>query len=185
MYNKAVTSLYKTETRHHPKGKTCHHFVFHGLTCDEYDALRARANGHCEICGVAEEETRSGYLVVDHCEEQGLHLVRGMLCHYCNNVVMCCFDGRKPWSETSRRWEAKAREYVANSWRKVTPEALAWVAAEAEKRRQRELLRTHGNAITIPANRGVPTMAARLRKRLTPRQIAELARLLAEMPDDA
>ena len=44
-------SLYKTETRHHPEGKLCHHFAYHGLTCDEYDAMRARCGGRCEICG--------------------------------------------------------------------------------------------------------------------------------------
>jgi hypothetical protein len=179
-----VTPSRKTETRHHPKGKTCHHFAYHGLTCDEYDALRERAAGRCEICGVAEEETRSGHLEVDHSQELGIHLVRGLLCHYCNNVVMCCLDGCKPWSEASRQWEAKAREYVTNSWHQVTPEALARAAEIAENRLRQDLRRANGNTISVPANRGVPAMADRLRKRLTPRQVAELARLLSGGPAD-
>lgn len=52
----------QTETRHHAEGKTCFHFMGYGLTCDEYDALRARAAGHCEICGIAEGDTPRGAL---------------------------------------------------------------------------------------------------------------------------
>lgn len=118
-----MTSRYKTETRHHPEGKTCHHFAYHGLTCDEYDALRARANGHCEICGIAEEETRRGSLVIDHCMAQGFHAVRGLLCDSCNIDVM----RRYPFCN---RWAAEANRYAANSWH---PAARAAAAAQAER----------------------------------------------------
>lgn len=124
-----MTSLYKTETRHHPKGKTCHHFLYHWLTCDEYDALRARADGHCEICGIAEEQTKRGSLVIDHCETQGLHVVRGLLCDFCNTVVMRSFARGRTWGRASEPWDAEARAYVANSWHQVTPEDLAKAAA--------------------------------------------------------
>lgn len=175
-----MTPSRKTETRHHPLGKTCHHFIYHGLTCDSYDELRARAGGHCEICGIAEEETRRGSLEVDHCEKQGLHVVRGMLCHYCNNVVMCCLDGKKPWGEASRRWEAKAREYEADSWHQLTPEVLVAAAARDEERQRRKLNKANGNVVAVPLNRGVPAMARSLRSQLTSRQVFELARLLSE-----
>jgi hypothetical protein len=178
-----MTSTRKTETRHRSDGKTCHHFQYHGLTCDDYDALRARANGHCEICGIAEEETRRGVLEVDHCEMQGLHVVRGLLCHYCNNVVMCCLDGGKPWSEASRRWESKAREYADNPWHELTPEVLAAAAARREEREHRKREREQPKVMQVPMKRGVPAMARCLRKWLTPRQVAELARLLAEEPE--
>src|SRR4051812_19457719 len=79
----------KTETRHSKAGKTCHHFVYHRLTCDEYDALRERAAGRCEICGTAEADTGGRRLVVDHFHGGKLHLIRGLLCDSCNVVMSC------------------------------------------------------------------------------------------------
>jgi|HubBroStandDraft_6_1064221.scaffolds.fasta_scaffold159466_5 hypothetical protein len=182
-----MTSLYKTETRHHPSGGTCHHFAFHGLTCDEYDALRARANGRCEICGIAEEDTPRGVLVVDHFEEKGVRFIRGMICGRCNSGVMSCIDGRKVWG-ANRRWEAKAREYEANSWEKPSPEALALIDARTEKLPRKRALprpvRARVNAICIPSRQGVPAMAVALRRWLSPDELAELASLLGgDVPD--
>lgn len=117
------------QNRHHPEGKTCHHFQYHRLTCDEYDDLHARAAGRCEICGTPEAETGGRRLVVDHFTDQGLWLrfVRGLLCDKCN-VVMSCVDGRKRWG-ANRKWEARAREYQANSWQQPTPEQRLLVAS--------------------------------------------------------
>ncbi|MCX5209727.1 endonuclease VII domain-containing protein [Kitasatospora sp. NBC_00240] len=103
-----------TETRHHPLGKTCHHFQYHGLSCDEFDELHVRAGGHCEICGIASKETGGRRLVVDHTWGEDGRIVRGLLCDKCN-VVMACMDGRKPWGK-NRRWERRAREYAMNAW---------------------------------------------------------------------
>lgn len=184
-----MTSLYKTETRHHPDGKTCHHFVYHWLTCDQYDALRARADGKCEICGIPEEDTPRGYLVVDHFEADDgrIRFIRGMLCDGCN-AVMSCVDGLKVWG-ANRKWEAKAREYEANSWEKPSPEALARMAARTEmapKYAPRSRYdRSRANVIPVPARRGVPVMAESLRRWLTPDELAELAALLADEASDA
>ncbi|MFH8627789.1 endonuclease domain-containing protein [Streptomyces vietnamensis] len=123
----------QTETRHHPLGKTCHHFIHHELTCDQYDELRARAAGHCELCGLAEEETGGRRLVVDHFEGDGVSFVRGMLCDRCNST-MSCLDGNKPWGP-KRIWEEAARAYEARSWQQPTLEQATRAVAVRERRR--------------------------------------------------
>lgn len=184
-----MTSPYKTETRHHPDGKLCHHFAHHRLTCDEYDALRARAAGRCEICGIAEEHTPRGVLDVDHFEARGVRFTRGLLCRKCNSGVMACIDGRKVWG-ANRKWEAKAREYEANSWEKPPPRALELMAARVEMQPKdpprRPPSRATANVIPVPARRGVPAMADCLRKWLTPEELNKLVGLLfADSPDAA
>ncbi|MFE9064876.1 endonuclease domain-containing protein [Streptomyces violaceusniger] len=99
----------------------------HRLTCDEYDELRERAGGCCEICGTPEAETGGKRLVVDHFEGRGFRLVRGLLCDSCN-AVMSCVDGTKRWG-VNRRWESEALEYEASSWQQPTPEQRAAVVA--------------------------------------------------------
>jgi hypothetical protein len=181
-YNETVTSPYKTETRHHPLGKTCHHFQYHGLMCNEYDALHARSDGHCEICGIAERDTPRGHLVVDHFQSHGVRFTRGMICDRCNGGVMPCIDGRKVWG-ANRKWEAKAREYEANSWEKPSREALVLMAARTEKLPKNPPrpapTRATTNVIPVPARHGVPAMVESLRKWLTADELAELGRLLA------
>jgi hypothetical protein len=110
----------RTETRHHPLGRTCHHFQYHRLTCDEYDSLRARAAGRCELCGIAEEEAGGKRLVVDHFELGSARFIRGVLCDKCN-AVMSCLDGTKTWGQ-NRSWEARALAYEANAWHQPPPE---------------------------------------------------------------
>lgn len=131
----------RTETRHNAEDKTCHHFEYHGLTCDEYDALYARSGGLCEICGVAEESTKHGYLVIDHFWVDYLTaagtmdfvwVIRGLLCHWCNNVVMVCHDGQKVWGPASSKYRDKAREYEAKSWQTPTALELELMAARTE-----------------------------------------------------
>lgn len=123
----------QSETRHHPLGKTCHHFVHHGLSCDQYDELRARAAGRCELCDLPEAETGGRRLVVDHFEGDGVSFVRGMICDRCNST-MSCMDEMKPWG-SKRIWEDAARAYEARSWQRPTPEQVARAAAVREDRR--------------------------------------------------
>jgi len=52
----------------------------YGLTVPQYVALIARAEGHCEACGVA-----SGRLQVDHCHQSGA--IRGVICRACNSAL--------------------------------------------------------------------------------------------------
>lgn len=60
----------------------------YGITLDELQAMEARANGACDICGNA-PKARGGpadhRLHVDHCHTTGR--VRGMLCTDCNRAL--------------------------------------------------------------------------------------------------
>lgn len=67
----------------------------HGLSIEEYDAMFEAQNHKCLICN--NEETRLGKdgktvtpLSVDHChycEENGNHVIRGLLCRSCNTAI--------------------------------------------------------------------------------------------------
>lgn len=122
----------KTETRHSASGNTCHHFIYHRLTCDEYDELRLRAAGRCELCNIPEGESGGRRLVVDHFEGGGLRLVRGLICDRCNSI-MSCLDGTKPWGPTRHR-EREALQYEAASWHKPTTAEREIMAATRAKR---------------------------------------------------
>ena len=54
----------------------------YGLSCREFDQLRQRASGRCEIC--EPWVPRFGVLHVDHDHALGLWAVRGLLCANCN-----------------------------------------------------------------------------------------------------
>lgn len=124
--NQVVVPTRKNQTRHHPEGKTCHHWQHHWLTCDEYDQLRARAAEACEICRTPESETGGRRPVIDHFEDRAARLwfIRGLVCDRCN-AVMSCVDGRKKWG-ANRRWESAAKAYEERSWDRPTVEQ--WVA---------------------------------------------------------
>lgn len=105
---------YRTETRHHPQGKVCHHFARFKLTCNEFDELRERAAGACEICLTPESQTGGSRLVIDHFSSPTECYIRGLLCDRCN-TVMACFDGTKKWGQ-NRIWEPAAQRYAESSW---------------------------------------------------------------------
>lgn len=139
-------SLRRTETRHHAKGLTCHHFACHRLTCDEYDRLQARAAGLCELCRTPQSETGGQRLVIDHFWDAGtqVRFVRGLLCDRCNSVL-ACLDERKAWGAANRHWEDKAREYEARSFQQPTAEAWGLVSEVRKARRaHRERMRPAG-----------------------------------------
>lgn len=96
---------------HAPEGKTCCHWGPYSLTCYEYEELRSRANGQCEICEVPEDDVYGQLLVIDHCHKTGGP--RGLICRRCN-AVMACFDGNKRWG-ANRRWEEHAATYLEMS----------------------------------------------------------------------
>lgn len=133
--------LRRTETRHHPRGKTCHHYEFHELTCDDYDHLRARADGRCELCGTPEADTGGKRLVVDHfaageyetAGRPGVSFIRGMVCDRCNSMLSA-FDGTKRWGPRSKAWQSRAEAYEARSWQQPTAEDRETVAQVRARR---------------------------------------------------
>jgi hypothetical protein len=166
--------------------KPCHHWVYLRMSCEEYEALRARAGGHCEICGIAEGDTPRGHLVVDHFhgdeKRPETAFIRGMICDKCNNGVMSCIDGLKVWG-ANRKWEARAREYEANSWDKPTPAALAMLAARKEmlpspRNPLQPVALRHPAFLEVPLGRGMQPIAQRLRRHLNNQQRERLIELL-------
>ena len=93
---------------HNREPLRCHHYAHYELTCEQFDQLRERAGGKCEICGTSEQEIYRQKLYIDHCHTTGQ--TRGLLCPKCN-TVMACLDGRKPWG-ANRRWETRAKAYL-------------------------------------------------------------------------
>lgn len=180
--------------RHRLDGAPCYHFYYHQLSCENFDALDARAGGHCELCGVAEEETPRGYLVIDHFDAGRFSFVRGLVCDACN-AVMSCFDGNKAWG-ANRRWEQRAGEYERNSWQKPCEEAFALMAARTElypcydpryvplfskpRLRLEPIPPPATVTIPIPLGRGQKVIAQKLRRHLSRTQIARLVDLLAQ-----
>jgi Autographiviridae endonuclease VII len=58
----------------------------YGISSADYDALLAKQDGVCAICGKPSEET----LCVDHCHATGT--IRGLLCRKCNTGLGCYED---------------------------------------------------------------------------------------------
>lgn len=58
---------------------------YYGITLEERDEMERKQKGLCAICGRKPSGGRgnTGRLHVDHCHETGV--VRGLLCHDCNN----------------------------------------------------------------------------------------------------
>ncbi|MFF6847073.1 endonuclease domain-containing protein [Streptomyces antimycoticus] len=100
----------RTENRHTKDGATCHHFQRYRITCAEYDDLRARAGGRCEICKRDENEVPGEALIIDHVHDRESLIIRGLVCARCNSV-MACHDGTKKWGPSSLMFADKARTY--------------------------------------------------------------------------
>ncbi len=115
----------RAKNGHREKPAHCHHFVVHRMSCEQYELLKARAAGCCEICGISETTQYRQMLGVDHCHSTGR--IRGLLCSSCNRV-MACVDGVKPWGE-NRRWESVAMVYRdrPEPWGDLTPAPVSKV----------------------------------------------------------
>lgn len=61
-----------------------------GISLAEYDAMLAKQDFRCAICGTDEPMTESGVFCVDHNHETGA--VRGLLCSHCNKGLGCAKD---------------------------------------------------------------------------------------------
>lgn len=91
-----------------PEHKTCTRHRLYALSCEQFEALLARAAGHCEICGAEGEPERPGCcLYIDHEHNVGMWAVRGLLCYVCN----CSLQARRRIPPTP-----EIKRYVANVW---------------------------------------------------------------------
>lgn len=167
-------------------GPACNHEAYR-LTCNEYDAMRARARAACEICQTPEQETTRGQLVVDHFQGGGLFIVRGLLCDRCNSV-MSRHDRTTEWGPSSLPWRDKARAYHLNAFSQPTSDELRR-ADELIASRTPYSVRNRPPVTKTPRrkhsprvhlNHGPKQIARAIRKHLTPKQIARLIELLAE-----
>ncbi|MFH8295023.1 endonuclease domain-containing protein [Streptomyces sp. NPDC018059] len=94
---------------HARSATACRTHRLYRMDCTEYDMLRARAAGHCEMCGVPGSETALGRLVIDHAHEYGPGAVRGLLCSSCNSALGVADRGS---SAARQQFQA----YMANAW---------------------------------------------------------------------
>lgn len=148
-------------------GKVCSHYARYGINCDEYDDLRMRAAGRCEICGTDEQDVPRKKLFVDHFEDDQTIHIRGLLCTRCN-WVMAAWDGNRSWGD-SIRWKDAAARYASNTWEQPR-----------RKDEPRTPLAVAGSRIVAFASPG--DLAARLRECLSPEELAALEALLREQP---
>ncbi|MFD4315057.1 endonuclease domain-containing protein [Streptomyces sp. NPDC058548] len=114
----------------------CTHKYEHRLTCDEYDAMRDRAQGECELCDTPDHETPRGQLVIDHFRGRRFRIIRGLICDRCNSV-MSRHDATAPWGPASLPFAERARAYHLNAFSRPTVELLQRADAEIELRRAR------------------------------------------------
>jgi hypothetical protein len=77
----------------------------YGMTCQDYNDLRADSNGCCNLCG-----DTHGWMNIDHDHELGGGAVRGLLCPRCNAGHMRRID----WGE--RAIDDRTREYLISPW---------------------------------------------------------------------
>lgn len=69
--------------------RNCHYRNSYGISVKDYDAMLARQNGVCAICGTNKAGKVGQHFAVDHCHKTGKF--RGLLCINCN--------GRLGWYE--------------------------------------------------------------------------------------
>lgn len=104
---------------------TCDTHRLYGMDCAEFEALRARAAGRCEMCGIHEEETPLGKLAVDHAHEYGPTAVRGLVCSQCNSVLGVA-ESRMTFVQRLYAKDADGELWIANYLRR------AWFIQVAE-----------------------------------------------------
>lgn len=83
------------------------------LGCREFDALLARAAGHCEACGIPTEESGLKQLIIDHDHRYGFEAVRGLICSSCNQKLGS-MEHRAPIGE--RHYTPQFAEYIRKAW---------------------------------------------------------------------
>lgn len=131
---------------------SCTHLISHRLTCAEYDAMRDRAGGRCEICRRRDRDTPRGELVIDHFTGRGTWFVRGLLCDRCN-ALMQRHDGTAPWGPATSPYAAKARAYHLVAFAEPSYEDLEHADEVIQQRRVALEDRFPGRALQVPSFR--------------------------------
>lgn len=80
--------------------KRCTHRAY-GMSCDQFDALRLRAAGSCELC-----ITPTAKLHIDHDHDRGWWAVRGLVCPKCNAHMRRVDSGERPMDGPTERYAA-------------------------------------------------------------------------------
>ncbi|WP_381801039.1 endonuclease domain-containing protein [Streptomyces niveus] len=181
----AAASRY-TENRHATPGNTCTHYLNYDLTCDQYDEMRRRADGRCEICQTPERQTTRGALVIDHFHGGGAWFVRGLLCDRCNSV-MSRHDRAVVWGPASLPFREMANRYHLNAFGRPTPEEFQKAADYIAARKPFDVRNVprlsqpvRRKAPRVRLDHGPKNIARALRSYLSPEQIARLIELLSE-----
>jgi recombination endonuclease VII len=174
----------RTETRHATPGNVCNHFLKYDMSCDDFDRLRARANGHCELCEAPESDTPRGALVIDHFQGDGLFFVRGLICDRCNSV-MSRHDRTAAWGPASLPWREKARAYHLAAFARPTAEEFSradqYIASRRPyKVKDRDLVVARPQTLQVRLDRSVTEIAKKLRRHLSDKQRARLVELLSK-----
>jgi hypothetical protein len=147
-----------TSARPH-SGAPCATHLQYEMGCAEFDALQARAAGHCEACGVPAEMERRG-LVIDHDHRYGLGAVRGLLCSRCNSHLGM-LENPEVWPGFNRDERSRClRKYLANAWfvqvaKSARANGLGLAAASSEQ--QALVAATLRNGVTSAVTRRTGT----------------------------
>ena len=179
-----------TEQRHGTPGTTCVHYLNYELTCDQYDDMRRRAQGCCEICRTPEAETTRGMLVVDHFQGGGAWFVRGLLCDRCNSV-MSRHDRAVVWGPASIPFREAAAAYHRNAYGKPSPEEFQKAAGYIASRKPFNIRNVPRQPVAQPVkprkkprpvrtDRGVKHLANGLLRQLSQAQVDDLIARLQE-----
>jgi hypothetical protein len=172
--------------KHRPKIRCAVHRNY-SLTCEEFEALWARAEGRCELCG-----TDASKLVIDHDHRYGMAAVRGLVCTRCNLYIgafekLMTFPGMK-----CRNPGGWFRPYFRRAWfardlqtDPLPPQVRAnhdRIRADMAYYRRARTAATCTSADDILLSLGSPYEIAQiLRERMSPQGFAVLAKRLSEM----
>ena len=94
-------------------GLPCSKHRTYKMGCREFDALLARAAGHCEACGIPTEESGLQQLIIDHDHRYGWEAVRGLICSSCNQQLGG-MEHRLPIGE--QYYTPQFAEYIRKAW---------------------------------------------------------------------
>lgn len=89
---------------------TSHQHVTYHLSCDQFEAMLARAEGRCELRGEVFTRTPD----IDHDHEIGFRGVRGLVCKKCNDHLRRVDSGERPMDDLTRA-------YLDASWHLSIP----------------------------------------------------------------